>query len=164
MEIITGDLLAATEDYIVQQCCCTAVRPAGLSKAIAEKFADANPYANRHPLKKGGNTATESERAVPGKCKIIGARKVACLYGQYAQGKPGYAEVPDYAKDRQGYFESALLDLISQIPPDASLAVPYKIGCGMAGGNWSIYLGILQKIADNHPSLKIRIYRLNSDT
>lgn len=153
METLTGDLLAATEDYIVQQCCCTAARPAGLSKAIAQRFPDANPYA--------GLKSTDAP-AIPGKCKIIGTRKVACLYGQYTPGKPGNAKVPDYAKDRQGYFESALLDLISQIPADASLAIPYKIGCGMAGGNWTIYSAILQKIANSHLTLKIRIYKLDA--
>lgn len=159
IKTIAGDLLEAKEDYIVQQCCCTAVKPAGLSKAIADKF-DVNPYRGCRPMKKNGNTAVEEDRATPGTCVVLGERKIACLFGQYAQGKPGANEVADYAKDRQNYFEAALLDLIGQIPPDASLAIPYKIGCGLAGGNWTIYQKNLNKIAAAHPTLTFIIYQL----
>lgn len=161
MKIVNGNILEASEDYIVQQCCCTALRAAGLSKAIATKWSDANPYANRHPIKKGGNTAIESERAVPGTVAILGIRKIACLYGQWAPGKPsGTVAVHDLAKDRHRYFESALRDLISKVPETASFAIPHGIGCGMAGGHWPTYLSILQRIETEHPRLTVVLYRL----
>jgi hypothetical protein len=159
IKTIKGDILDAKEDYIVQQCCCTAVRPAGLSKAIAERF-DVNPYATRRPMKKGGNTSVEEDRATPGSCVILGERKVACLFAQYAQGKPGANEIADGAKDRRAYFSAAFMDLIVQIAPDASLAIPYKIGCGLAGGNWDHYERLLNKIAAANPRLTITIYQL----
>lgn len=159
VKTITDDILNATEDYIVQQCCCTAVKPAGLSKAIADKF-NVNPYINRRPMKKGGNTAIEEDRATPGSCIILGERKIACLFGQYAQGKPGANEVADGAKDRRVYFSAAFMDLLTQIPPDASLAIPYKIGCGLAGGNWDLYERLINKIAVANPTLTITIYQL----
>lgn len=157
---VEGDILAADEDYIVQQCCCTAVRGAGLSKAIATRFPDANPYANRRPIKKGGNTALPEDRTTPGTALILGKRKIACLFAQYAQGKPGTNEVPDSATDRLNYFEQALNDLISKIPESSSLAIPYKIGCGLAGGDWSAYKRVLRKMAAAHPTLTFVIYQL----
>lgn len=157
---LEGDILAAGEDYIVQQCCCTAVHGAGLSKTLTKQFADANPYSHRRPMKKGGNTAILEDRATPGTAIILGKRKIACLFGQYAQGKSKEREIPDSAKDREGYFEAALLHLISKIPETASLAIPYKIGCGLAGGNWIHYKRILRKIAAAHPRLTFTIYQL----
>ena len=157
---IEGDILTADQDYLVQQCCCTAVRGAGLSKAIATSFPDANPYANRRPMKKGGNTALSEDRATPGTSLILGKRKIACLFAQYAQGKPGANEVPDAANDRLRYFETALIDLISKIPTSSSLAIPYKIGCGLAGGNWSDYKRVLRKMAAANPTLSFVIYQL----
>jgi hypothetical protein len=161
MEIITGDLLLATENFIVQQGCCTACRPHGLSKAIAEKFPHANPYKCRTPMKKGGNTANSETRDKPGTCKIMG--NVVVLFGQYAMGKPGIYnsfDVPDSAKDRLQYFKSSLDDLATKIPLDTSLAFPYKIGCGLAGGKWLDYLQMIEEFHMKNPSLKIKIYKL----
>lgn len=157
---VQGDILTADQDYLVQQCSCTSVRGAGLSKAIATSFPDANPYANRRPMKKDGNTAVSEDRATPGTCLILGERKIACLFGQYAQGKPGANEVPDTANDRLRYFETALTDLISKIPPSSSLAIPYKIGCGLAGGNWSDTKRVLRKAAAANPTVSFVIYQL----
>lgn len=161
-----GDLLDAKEDYIVQQNCCIACRPHGLSQTIADRYPYANPYQLLIPMKKGGNTATEETRYIPGTCEIFGSgeeRKVACLFGQYAMGKPGKYNsfgIPDTAEDRIRYFEEALEDLVRQIPHTSSVAFPYKIGCGLAGGNWVKYSMILQKFAKKNPSMKIVVYSL----
>lgn len=157
---VEGDILTSDEDYLVQQCSCTAVRPAGLSKAIATAFPDANPYAKRRPMKKGGNTAVPEDRATPGTAVVMGKRKIACLFAQYAPGKPGPNEVPDSAKARLRYFEEAFNDLISKIPATASLAIPYKIGCGLAGGNWSDYKRVLRKLAAENPKMTFTVYQL----
>jgi len=38
--------------------------------------------------------------------------------------------------------------------------LPYKIGCGLAGGNWDKYYNILNIWANNNPNIKIVIYKL----
>jgi hypothetical protein len=169
MEFIKGDVVDATEDYIVHQTCCTACRPRGLSAAIASKWPECNPYAQRVPLqtttktKARGNTATPETRDVPGTCRIQG--RIVHLFGQYAPGKPGRCATdhPDQVEDRLDYFESALEDLARQIPHDASIAIPYKIGCGLAGGSWADYLRILVEFRQRHPTLcAMRIYHLDT--
>ena len=47
ISIIDGNILDAKEEYILQQCCCTAIRPHGLSETIAIVWKDANIYALR---------------------------------------------------------------------------------------------------------------------
>jgi O-acetyl-ADP-ribose deacetylase (regulator of RNase III) len=168
MEIKEGNILVATEDYIVQQTCCTACRAHGLSEAIATQFPHANPYMKRRPIAPRKNTARLEDRGIPGTCLILGdgsseKRWVACCMGQYAMGKPGKYEsfgVPDTAIDRARYFESALEDLARQISPMATLAFPWKIGCGLAGGDWNLYKKILESWKLKHPGFRIVLYIL----
>lgn len=168
MEIKSENILTATEDYIVQQCCCTACKPHGLSAALAAAFPHGNAYASRQPVKKGGNTATEDNRPKPGTIQILGngsdQRYVACLFAQYAMGKPGIYNSfgnPDSASDRQRYFTESLEALAAAIPSHASLAFPYRIGCGLAGGNWSVYQDILKTWVTRHPGLRIVLYKID---
>lgn len=169
MEIREGNILTATEDYIVQQCCCTACRPHGLSAAIATMFpSHGNIYATQKPIKKGGNTAVLEDRPTAGTVQILGNGKdqrfIACLFAQYAMGKPGVYktdDIPDGAPDRQKYFQQSLEALAAAIPADASLAFPYRIGCGLAGGTWSIYEKMLKDWVGRHPGLKVVLYKLD---
>jgi hypothetical protein len=42
-----------------------------------------------------------------------------------------------------------------------NVAFPYMIGCGLAGGNWKIYLGMITNFADRNPNLNVFIYKLD---
>lgn len=157
-----ANLLDATEDYIVQQCCCTSVKPSGLSAAIAERWASLNPYASRRRLKY--NWAMPEDRPRPGTIQVLEhpERRVICIFGQYAQGKPGaYKDavvVPDTAEDRLTYFKQGLAEIAARAPQ--SVAFPYKIGCGLAGGNWKAYEAALQDWAKQNPSIRVSVYQL----
>lgn len=173
------NILAATEDYIVHQCCCTACRPHGLSATLAVAFPHSAIYALRRPIKPGWNFAVKEDRPKPGTTLIVGngttERYVAAIFGQAAMGKPGHYNsggVADSALDRQKYFQEGLADLAKQISlrqsatqaqPQAqtSLAFPYKIGCGLAGGDWKIYSQLLDSWAAEHPEFKVVLYRLD---
>lgn len=158
MRIITGDLLDATEDYIVQQCNCLSVRPHGLSDTIAKKWKHANPYALRRAVQ-GRNLAVASDRAVPGTIQVLG--RIICAFGQVAMGKPGDYDscgTPDTAAHRLAYFK-ACLDQTAQLKPK-SLALPFMIGCGLAGGKWSDYEAALRAFAKDHPDIDLVVYKL----
>ena len=162
IEIIQGDILNANEEYICQQCNCISVRPHGLSASIANKYPHANPYSIRRPMK-GRNMAISSDIATPGSIQVFGSgiqRKVICMFAQYGMGKP-YAygnTTSDSSTDRLQWF-SACLERISEMKP-GSIAFPYNIGCGLAGGNWTLYSDILYRWSENHPEIVIRIYKL----
>ena len=162
MEIKEANLLTATEDYIVQQNSCVACKPQGLSYALVTAFPHANPYKDRKPIKHGGNIAIEADRAFPGTIIILGngtnQRYVACLFAQINNGKPG--EVLDSAGDRERYFADCLESLATQIPQSATLAFPYKIGCGLAGGKWPRYETILKNWCVSHPTLRVSLYKI----
>lgn len=162
-----GNLLTAKEDYIVQQCCCTACRPHGLSQAIATVFPHGNPYAKRRPIIPRKNTAREEDQPTPGSVEIFGNGKenryIVCLYAQMAMGKPGKYNsfgIPDSASDRERYFEESLENLSEIIPETSSLAFPFRIGCGLAGGDWNSYKKILIDWEAKHPNYTVVLYML----
>jgi O-acetyl-ADP-ribose deacetylase (regulator of RNase III) len=158
--IVNGNLLDATADYIVQQCCCTALKPSGLSKAIADKWPEANPYKNRRRYKY--NWAVAEDRPQPGTIATYG--RVVCAFAQVCQGKPGAYKDPlgldqnDSAANRADYFAKCLEAILDLKP--ASVAFPYKIGCGLAGGSWHIYEDIIKKWSDKNPSIQVTLYKL----
>ena len=55
---------------------------------------------------------------------------------------------------------------IAKIPNLESIAFPWRIGCGLAGGNWEWYLGTLKNFADHveeKQGAKVIIYRREGD-
>lgn len=163
---VTGDILTATERYIVQQNCCTAVRAHGLSSVIATAML-CDPYATRRAFK--GNWAMLEDRPEPGSLLIFEREKaphIVCAFAQYCHGKPGVylskdplsPGIPDGYADRRGYFKSCL-ELIADLKP-VSVAFPYKIGCGLAGGSWPLYEAELNAWSARHPEIDVKIYRL----
>jgi O-acetyl-ADP-ribose deacetylase (regulator of RNase III) len=158
MKIIAGDLLDADADYIVQQCNCLSTKPHGLSETIAKKWPEADPYSVRRKLN-GRNMAVISDRAVAGTILVLG--KVICAFGQVAMGKPGRFDSvgrPDSAADRLNYFK-ACLGQIALLKPK-SIAFPYKIGCGLAGGDWPTYEAVLQAWSTANPDIDVTLYKL----
>ena len=89
--IVKGDLLEATTEYIMQQNCCTAVRAHGLSKAIAAKWPEVNPYKERRAHK--GNWAVKEDRPEPGSILVYEFEEGSGATGPKgdtgAQGEPG---------------------------------------------------------------------------
>lgn len=151
-EIITGNLLNSDAKYIAHQANCLSSNAAHLAAAVFSKF----PYADIY-----------SERTIPdkpGEIKICGngkdQRYIINLFGQYYPGRPKY---PDSSKDghkaREKYFKSCL-EKISQVENLESIAFPFGIGCGAAGGNWENYKDMIDNFADQLPDVRILIIKL----
>jgi hypothetical protein len=146
---IKGDLLEAPE-IICQQCNCVSILAHGLSDKIAQKYPWADIYKRRK--KKSRNCTTEPNE--PGTILIdrLEDKAVIHMFGQFLPGKPNsfYKQYSDYKnfkdgfKDRIEYFKSCLKK-IDELNLEEPVAMPYKIGCGLAGGNWSIYEKMLQE-------------------
>jgi O-acetyl-ADP-ribose deacetylase (regulator of RNase III) len=172
---VEGDLFESKEKYIVHQCNCVTTRAAHLAYHMFKQFPYADVYSPR--AGKGGDAAhadsvldPEAElqpyEDKPGDIIIRGngedQRYVIALLGQYF---PGAVRYPDSKKDgvkaRQKYFYHGLWK-IAQIPSLESVAFPYGIGCGAAGGDWNIYYRILQNFAGYlDGKADVYIYRLD---
>ena len=145
-----GDLTEWKEtDAIVHQCNCLAVTSHGLSAEIAHKYWWADPYHHRKPERRR-NLAVKEHRAQPGSIQIMknpqGKKPdVIILYAQwdFGVGDKYYRRVSDGYEDtyeeREKWFRQCL-DELGKCDQYQTLAFPYKIGCGLAGGNWENYL------------------------
>jgi O-acetyl-ADP-ribose deacetylase (regulator of RNase III) len=159
IEIITGDLLDAKEQYIAHQCNCLTQNSAGIAKAIFDKFPHADSYAAR------------KEADTMGTIKIFGdGKENRYVINMFTQFYPGKAKYPTSRKDgtqaRQEAFNSCLWHMIG-IDNLESIAFPYRIGCNLAGGDWEgFYLPILDRFSSamkEHKKVRVVLYRREED-
>lgn len=132
-----GDLLVdATEKVIAHQVNCMGVA-GGLAAAIFEKWPDAeNDYRQL-------TTRIPMGKVLLGMPQLTGQQKdghvIANLYGQFYPGA-------DYRPDA---VETALSCLGAIARKSGwSVALPYKLSCGIAGGDWDEVLGIIEEAMD----------------
>jgi O-acetyl-ADP-ribose deacetylase (regulator of RNase III) len=133
--IVDGDLFSATQKYICHQCNCVTNKAAHLAFDMFERFPYADVYSKR---------VTHSQ---PGTIEVRGngqdQRFVVALFGQFYPGSPKY---PTSDRDgfvaRRNYFQLCLTRL-AQIKDLQSVAFPWGIGCGAAGGDWAEYLQMI---------------------
>jgi O-acetyl-ADP-ribose deacetylase (regulator of RNase III) len=133
----TGDLLSAPEQYIAHQCNCVTSRGAHLAKAMFNRFPYADIYSSRTDPDTLGTIVVRGDGQAQ--------RFVINMLGQFYPGRVKYPHsTKDGYKTRQNAFAQCLVR-IAEIPDLQSIAFPYMIGCGAAGGDWQIYRAILAK-------------------
>jgi O-acetyl-ADP-ribose deacetylase (regulator of RNase III) len=139
IQSIEGNILDSKADVIGQQCnCVTMGNGKGLAAQIFSRFPYADVYSKR----------TEHNKSVPGTWTIHGngqdERYILNLYTQYY---PGGAKYNSDSEDlRLRWFQTALTGFF-KTHPGKSLALPHGIGCGLAGGNWSLYERAIKEAA-----------------
>ena len=77
-------------------------------------------------------------------------------------GKPytyGQNKVIDDYNRREIWFNSRLKEIDRLVPE--SIAFPYGIGCGLAGGNWENYYNMLINFASRNPEMKVYLFHKN---
>ncbi|MGK4040870.1 macro domain-containing protein [Heyndrickxia oleronia] len=140
IRIVEGNILDAPEDLIGHQVNCKGVMGAGLAKQIREKYPNVFKDYKELCLNQAG--------------KLLGAT-------QYIETSDGKVIVNLFAQDGFGRdkqytdykaLEDSLKGLKYAITSDQckykgkSIALPYGIGCGLAGGNWSIVYNMISDI------------------
>jgi O-acetyl-ADP-ribose deacetylase (regulator of RNase III) len=137
LTFVEGDLLDAPERFICHQCNCVMKGTRGLATAMFDRFPYADAYQQRG-----------KKKSTPGTIQICGngvtQRFVVNMFAQITGGKP---KVNDSAARRLSLFRACLGEL-AKVPDLHSVAFPYLIGCGMAGGNWAQYQAELERFAD----------------
>jgi len=157
---VAGDIVAATEQFIVHQCNCVSKAGKGLSQTVFTRFPYADVYAAR------ARTRSDDKSKV-GTVIVSGdgsgsKRYVVNLLGQIYPGGPKYAN--DSAEKRVKWFEQALTQLAGIVQEKggdkaATVAFPYKIGCGLAGGSWPQYEQLIERFAERSGA-QVSIYQL----
>jgi O-acetyl-ADP-ribose deacetylase (regulator of RNase III) len=157
----SGDLLTAKEEYIIHQCNCTSSTAAGLAQAITTKFPYAAPYTHRRPNPAHRSRCLPEDASKPGTIQVWRSPSADSPHfiGLYAQQGPGKPYGVDSRSAREEWFRYCL-GLIEKISEVKSVAFPWQIGCGLAGGDWRVYEGMIWEWAENHPDISIVVYKL----
>jgi hypothetical protein len=121
---------------------------------IFDKYPYADCYSDRIEISKPGSIDIRGNG--------IENRFIINMHSQYYPGKPKYPESNlDGFIAREKYFHQSLLR-VAKIENLESIAVNWKIGCGIAGGDWNHYLGTLTNFAnyiEEKQGAKVFIYR-----
>jgi hypothetical protein len=163
---IDGDLLQASETYIVHQEHCKRIqrkestvqaRPnpkSGLSGKICYKWEHARV---EHLVRQPGQVLVLGGRG-------SSSRGVIALMGQRQMGH----EAAHERGSRSAWFEEGLAAIDAQVKDGTlsatagaplSFAFPHGIGCGLAGGVWGDYLDMINKFADVVRPCPVVIYK-----
>lgn len=150
MKSKNGDLLASNEQYLCHQCNCVTQRAAHLSAAVFKAF----PHADIYSIRPKGHKDKPGTIIVKGDSTH---RHVINMLGQVWPGKPKYPQdrVDGHAA-REQYFALCLME-IAKMGAD-SLAFPYGIGCGAAGGDWEHYWWMLTDL-EIQSGISITLYK-----
>lgn len=176
---VRGDLLEPGNwDAIAHQINSRCIRPHGLSAAVASLGRGCH-YSKRRS-EHGRNLAIESDRPTLGSIDVLGdaddhtRTKPYVIIGLVAQRDYGSPHVrrrhrppgSDTILDRLRWFRAAL-DTACQHCVDhglTTLALPYKIGCGLGGGDWDEYCSVIDAMQRNYEEdLEIVIVRRPQD-
>lgn len=133
IKYVIGDLLESDCDVIAHQANCFKTMGAGISGAIIRKYpivADVDQIDPRLSHDRFGSYSCTREMKP----------NIYNLYGQYAPG----------AHTHYMALESALLNMMIHLTdPDAKIGVPYKMGCGIGGGDWTRVHRILERVSES---------------
>jgi len=147
-----GDLLNATETYICHQCNCVSTgSAAGLARVIFDRLPYADIYKDRDGMDMPGTIVVAK-----------GTKSIINILGQFYPGGISYeySEL-DGREARKRYFKLALWEMAKTLP-GSSFAFPWRVGCGIAGGDWGEYIGILKSF-ESYIDGDVAIYRLPGD-
>lgn len=155
--IVQGDLLEATEKYIAHQCNSVTTTGSNLARSVFLRF----PYADIYRERVYGQDPKPEQ--LPGNIVVRGngmdQRFVINMIGQYYPGRAKYSSSSrDGWNARLTAFKECLRKIL-EIPELESIAFPFMIGCGAAGGDWSQYQPILQEFSQQTPA-KVVLYKL----
>ena len=136
MKLITGDLLDITEGYIGHQVNTCGVFNAGIAKQIRLKYPSVyEAYTEQY----------EDEGWELGDLQVVNFREpkglsICNIAGQSTYGRTGlhtnYPALELGLKKLHWYSEAF----------SSQVYLPYKIGCGLAGGDWKLVCEIITRV------------------
>lgn len=140
IKVVNGNILNAKENIIGHQVNCMGVMGAGLAKQLRNKseiiYSNYKYWCQIKPKEE----LLGSVQFV----RVAQNKYVANIFGQYGYGRDG--QYTNYKALRSGLSE--LKDFAQQ--NDLTVALPYGIGCGLAGGEWDIVYRIIDEVFQDY--------------
>lgn len=152
IKYINGDILTANNlpefVAICHQVNCQGVMGAGLAKQIRDKYPMVYTTYRKYCLDKNINPPQLSKSPLLGKIQVLYPEKGTlnpeyyhfCIINCFGQNGYGYESVQtDYAAVKECFRK------INEVFSGKRVAIPFKFGCGLAGGDWNIVLSLIEK-------------------
>lgn len=141
IKVVKGDLLQAKEDIICHQVNAQGVMGAGLATKIKKHYPEA--FARYRELCLRENKGKQ----LLGTCQIIKSKDkyIANIFGQHKFGRNGVFTEMDALKEA---FYS--LKVRAQ-KHNLTVAIPFKFGCGLAGGDWNEVFKLIEETFSDYP-------------
>lgn len=132
IEFINGNLLSSNAPYICHQVNCRGVMGAGVAKAIRTQYPKIYQEYKEY---------LETKQNPLGTAQLVdcGEKKVINLFSQDGYGRDG-SRYTDYNALRR-----SLKEVSNIVPSKEKIAMPYLIGCGLAGGDWNEVYFIIEE-------------------
>lgn len=149
IKIVQGDLLKSDCNVIMHQCNCFNKMGTGIARQIKTQYPKAFEADYNHPVPLGKDRLGGYSAAIDKGVLIVN------LYAQIGYGRG--------TRTQYEYFQKALRNALQKIQKDgveSKIGLPYGIGCGLAGGNWNIILGIITEAAEEF-NITIYLYKIN---
>ena len=160
IKIVNGDLLQSNLPLIAHQTNCLGVMGAGIAKAIKNKWSIVyTQYVDkcRH---------YNYSKDLLGKCQVCVTEDepikfVANLFGEYSFTE-SVAPFENRHTDYDALKKSlSHLKAICENTEITKIGIPYKLGCGLAGGDWDgVVYPMLQELFANDSTITLYIYKL----
>lgn len=143
MKIVEGSIVDAKEKYILHQCNCKTTTKKGLSAVMFKKFPFADTYSN--------------DNRVPGTIDIMESKNCdKVIINAYGQKYPGPPKSYERATERLAWFRSCL-DKVLLKKEITEVAMSFNIGCGLAGGDWEMYL---KELKEFDTKVSVTLYKI----
>lgn len=137
--------------HLLHQCNLFHTFGAGIAREILDRYPEAYEADLKTQRADLGKLGTFSMSSVPGRKSIIN------LYSQIGIG--GGIRQTDYNAMEIGFL--SIKNLLSRSETPVVLGIPWKIGCGLANGDWSIVNDLICDVFDDAP-FNVVICRLQS--
>lgn len=76
------------------------------------------------------------------------------INGDFLEASVDY--IGDLPIDRFRYFSECLEAIVTL--NQKTIGIPYKIGCGLGGGNWTKYELLIRQWSERNPDIDVSIY------
>lgn len=136
LKIVRGDLFDAKEKYLIHQVNCQGLMGAGVALQVARRFPHVKQaYVNGCKMRNAKDLlgCIQIVACDPNDTKKQGQ----CIINLFGQDKIGRGKMTDYDALRKAFFK------INQLKQD--VAIPYLLGCDLAGGDWNIVSRIIEE-------------------
>lgn len=137
-KIIKKDITTAPADIIIcHQVNCKGAFGSGVAAAIANKWPEAKKDYLEYVSLNKPNPYQMLGHILITKCKD--SHTVIHMFSQYDYGR-GNKQYTNYLA-----FENCLLKISDRINIEERIAFPWKIGCGLGGGDWNIIYSMIEE-------------------